>query len=47
MVVPRLGVQLELQLLAYITATATWDATWENSNLGKNFKNYFVYNTCK
>ena len=25
MEVPRLGVQMELQLLAYITATATWD----------------------
>ena len=23
--VPRLGVELELQLLAYTTATATWD----------------------
>ena len=25
MEVPRLGFQLELQLLAYTTATATWD----------------------
>ena len=25
MEVPRLGIQLELQLLAYTTATATWD----------------------
>ena len=25
MEVPRLGVQSELQLLAYMTATATWD----------------------
>ena len=25
MEVPRLGVELELQLLAYATATATWD----------------------
>ena len=25
MEVPRLGVELELQLLAYTTATATWD----------------------
>ena len=25
MVVPRLGVKLELQLLAYATATAMWD----------------------
>ena len=25
MEVPRLGVELELQMLAYTTATATWD----------------------
>ena len=28
MEIPRLGVKLELQLLAYTTAPATWDPSW-------------------
>ena len=28
MEVPKLGIQLELQLLAYTTATAMWDPSW-------------------
>ena len=33
MEVPRLGVELELQLPAYTTATATATATWDLSHI--------------